>query len=82
MTSIQNEISELYNEKRKIQNSDIKNKEKQEKVREIQEEINTKIKNSLKSYKNVENVDKERNDITKIGETYYIKSDRRVANTI
>ncbi len=82
LTSIQNEISELYNEKRKIQNSDIKNKEKQEKVREIQEEINTKIKNSLKSYKNVENVDKERNDITKIGETYYIKSDRRVANTI
>ena len=75
LTYVQSEISELYNEKRKIQNSNISNSEKQKKVREVQQEINTKMKNAIKTYKNVEIVDKDRNDISKIGETYYIKNE-------
>jgi len=70
LNSANSEISELYKQKRDIQNSNLKNKEKAEKVREIQAQINEKMKSALKEYKNVEKID---DDIAKIQDETYIK---------
>ena len=53
MGTIRTELGELYAQKREIQNSDLSDKEKDELVREIQEEINAKAKESLDTYGDV-----------------------------
>lgn len=53
MNSVNAELSELYKLKREIQNSDISDSRKYEKVRAIQDEINTLAKESLQSYNDV-----------------------------
>ena len=53
LTSKNMEISELYAERRKIQNSNLNNKEKFDKVREQQEKINNAMKKALEESKNV-----------------------------
>lgn len=68
LNEVNSSVSDLYKQKREIQMSDMKNKEKSEKVREIQDEINQIMKEALNSYKNV---DKE-NDIAKIKDTTYL----------
>ena len=51
--SVSTELSELYAEKREIQNSDLANNEKYEAVRELQMQINDLTRESLNAYKNV-----------------------------
>ncbi len=51
--SINAELSELYAQKREIQNSDLANDEKYEAVRELQEQINDLARESLNTYENV-----------------------------
>ena len=54
MNSISSELSDLYAQKREIQNSDLSDKEKYEAVREIQEQINSIAKEALDSYGDVD----------------------------
>ncbi len=70
LTEKNDEISDLYKEKREVQLSDMKNKEKSEKVREIQNKINTKMKDALESYKDIKKIDK---DIIKVKDSTYLK---------
>lgn len=56
MNSINAELSELYQQKREIQNSDISDKEKSAAVREIQAQIVSLTRDSLNTYENV-NID-------------------------
>ena len=51
--SINAELSELYEQKREIQNSDLADDEKYEAVRELQEQINDLARESLNTYENV-----------------------------
>lgn len=51
--SINAELSELYAQKREIQNSDLADDEKYEAVRELQEQINDLARESLNTYENV-----------------------------
>jgi len=57
LTSKSSEISDLYKQKKAIQNSDITDKEKQEQTRKIQIEINKKEKEALNELKNPDRVD-------------------------
>ena len=50
LNSVSKEMGDLYKEKRKIQMSNISNKEKTAKVREIQEKINTLAEKGLSNY--------------------------------
>lgn len=52
LNSISRSMSDLYKEKRQIQMSNISNKEKTKKVREIQEQINKLAEEGLNNYKN------------------------------
>ena len=52
LNSISRSMSDLYKEKRQIQMSNISNKEKTKKVREIQEQINQLAEEGLNNYKN------------------------------
>ncbi len=56
MGTIRTELGELYAEKREIQNSNLSDAEKNAAVREIQEQINAKAKESLDTYGTV-NID-------------------------
>lgn len=53
MNSVNSELGELYAQKREIQNSDLSDAEKDKAIREIQEQINSKARESLSSYSNV-----------------------------
>jgi hypothetical protein len=53
MNAVNSELSDLYKEKREIQNSDLSDAEKYEAVREIQEQINSLARDSLSSYGDV-----------------------------
>lgn len=65
------EMSELYNEKRKIENSNKKDSIKYKESRKIQEQINATAKNALKAYNKVK---KNNNDYAIVGEFHYKKS--------
>ena len=54
MNSVSSELGELYGLKREIQNSDLPDSRKYEKVRDIQDEINALARESLNAYKNVQ----------------------------
>lgn len=69
LTSISKEMSDLYKEKRQVQMSNISNKEKTQKVREIQEKINELAEKGLNNYKN----GKQNTNSSKIGNEEYYK---------
>ncbi len=54
LNSISKNMGKLYKEKREIQMSNISNKEKTDKVREIQEKINLLAEQGLNNYKNAD----------------------------
>lgn len=53
INSVQSELSELYKQKREIQNSDLSDAEKYDAVRDIQKQINSLASESLETYKGV-----------------------------
>ena len=68
MTSKRSEISELYKEKREIQNSKITNSEKYRKVRDKQKEINKIAKEALENY---DKIKMQKSDYAIVGEFKY-----------
>lgn len=68
LNSVSKEMGNLYKEKRKIQMSNISNKEKTAKVREIQEKINTLAEKGLSNYNTGI---KTKNSYKAGGENYY-----------
>ncbi len=54
INSVKAEMNELYAEKREIQNSDLPNSEKYNRVLEVQKQINELSKEALNEYKNVD----------------------------
>lgn len=68
LNSVSKEMGDLYKEKRKIQMSNISNKEKAAKVREIQEKINTLAEKGLSNYNTGI---KTKNSYKAGGENYY-----------
>lgn len=56
MNSVNAELGELYKQKREVQNSDLFDDVKYERVRDIQDQINSLARESLNSYENV-NID-------------------------
>lgn len=54
INSVKAEMNELYAEKREIQNSDLPNSEKYQRVLEVQSQINELSKEALNEYKNVD----------------------------
>lgn len=56
MDSVSWDMSDLYKQKREVQNSDLPDDEKYEEVRKIQEQINELAKNAMSGYNNV-NID-------------------------
>lgn len=68
LNSVSKEMGDLYKEKRKIQMSNISNKEKTAKVREIQEKINTLAEKGLSNYNTGI---KTKNSYKAGGESYY-----------
>ena len=69
LNSVSKEMGDLYKEKRKIQMSNISNKEKTAKVREIQEKINTLAEKGLSNY----NTGIKTKNSYKVGEENYYK---------
>ena len=67
MSSVSDEMSDLYAEKRRIQNSDMSNSKKYKQIREIQKEIDALAEEALNSY---EDITYEGNH-AKIGDTYF-----------
>jgi hypothetical protein len=67
MGTVRNTLGELYAEKREIQNSDLSDAEKDEAVREIQEQINSIAKESLDTYNDV-SID---NGYATVGDLHY-----------
>ncbi|MBR2388153.1 MAG: hypothetical protein IKB02_05460 [Clostridia bacterium] len=53
INSVSSELGELYGLKREVQNSDLPDDRKYEKVRDIQDEINALARESLSTYENV-----------------------------
>ena len=53
INSVKSEMSELYQEKREVQNSNLSNSKKYDKVLDIQAEINELAENALSKYNNV-----------------------------
>lgn len=68
LNSVSKEMGDLYKEKRKIQMSNISNKEKTAKVREVQEKINTLAEKGLSNYNTGI---KTKNSYKAGGENYY-----------
>ena len=68
LNSVSKEMGDLYKEKRKMQMSNISNKEKTAKVREIQEKINTLAEKGLSNYNTGI---KTKNSYKAGGENYY-----------
>jgi hypothetical protein len=67
MGTVRSELSELYTQKREIQNSDLSDAEKDEAVRAIQEQINAKAKEALGTYGTV-NID---GNYATVGDLHY-----------
>lgn len=67
--AIGGELSELYEKKREIQNSNLSNSEKYEQANEIQEQINDITRNALSEYTNVLTT----NSYAKVGDREYYK---------
>lgn len=71
LNSVQQEISELYTEKRELQMSDVKDSEKRKLVEKIQSQINEIAKSALDEYKNVTSL----SDYGKVADIeYYLNS--------
>ena len=70
LNSISRSMSDLYKEKREVQMSDISNKEKTKKVREIQEQINQLAEEGLNNYKNTTQGE----NYSKVGDEEYYKN--------
>ncbi len=70
LDSISKDMSDLYKEKRQVQMSNISNKEKTQKVREIQEKINQLAEKGLNNYKN----GSQNKNSSKIGDEEYYKN--------
>lgn len=70
LNSISKDMSDLYKEKRQVQMSNISNKEKTQKVREIQEKINQLAEKGLINYKN----GSQNKNSSKIGDEEYYKN--------
>ena len=68
MTSIGTEVSELYKQKRQVQNSDLADDAKYEKVRNIQKQINELMEEGLSNYQNITYVDENH---ANVGSRYY-----------
>lgn len=68
-SDISKDMGDLYKEKREIQNSDLPDSDKKEKIKDIQKEINKIAKDGLA---NIENLKIDRNT-TKIGNNQYYK---------
>ena len=67
MSAVNSEMSDLYKQKREIQNLPLKDSAKYSQVRSIQEKINELAKNALKSYNNV-SID---NGYATVGDKHY-----------
>lgn len=81
MDTVGYELSDLYKQKREIQNSDMSDSEKYEKSRELQQQIVERMKQSLNSYENInasgvyaEVGDKRYNKDAESGKWYEIKA--------
>ena len=72
INSVKDEISELYKDKREIQNSNLKDSEKYSKVREVQQKINDIAEYALDDYKNI---NKSENYAEIGGVEYYKRND-------
>lgn len=72
MSSVSDEMSDLYAEKRRIQNSDMSDSEKYKKIREIQKDIDALAEDALNSY---EGINYEGN-YAEIGGKYYKWDDK------
>lgn len=72
INSVKSEISKLYAEKRKIQSSDLKDSEKFNKARDIQNQINEKAKDVLSNYNEVQI----KNNYASVGNRQYYKNNK------
>ena len=72
MNSVNTQLSELYQQKREIQNGNLPDAEKYEQVRDIQQQIVDIARESLNAYENV-NID---NDYATVGDRHFIKNDK------
>lgn len=72
INSVKSEISKLYVEKRKIQSSNLKDSEKFNKARDIQNQINEKAKDVLSNYNEVQI----KNNYASVGNRQYYKNNK------
>ena len=70
LNNISRSMSDLYKEKREVQMSNLTNKEKTKKVREIQEQINQLAEEGLNNYKNTTQGE----NYSKVGDEEYYKN--------
>jgi hypothetical protein len=75
MNSINSELSELYAEKRNIQNSDLSNAEKYEAVRDIQKQIVDLTRESLATYDDIDYQSARDGEYVNIGNRYFKQDD-------
>lgn len=77
MNSINSEISELYQQKREIQNSDLSDEEKYEAVRDIQQQIVDLMKGGMSSYEDITFEDDYRvgGEYARIGDRVYKRNE-------
>lgn len=69
ISSIQNDLSELYTKKREIQNSNLSDKNKKEQLKEVQKQINEIAKDGINSLENL----KTTNNTATVGDNQYYK---------
>lgn len=69
MTEVSKDLSDLYSEKRDIENSNLADKEKKVKVREVQKEINNIVEERLNNVETIDNT----STTAKIGDSQYYK---------
>lgn len=73
-SSVSEEMSKLYKEKREIQKSDLSDKEKKTKVKEVQEKINTLAKEGLENLNDFSTTNSNTSNTAIIGNEKYYKS--------
>ena len=73
MSSVRSELSDLYKQKRELQNDNLPDSEKYEKVRELQKQIDELAKNALNAYENV-TID---GKYATIGDQHYLWNDSK-----
>lgn len=69
MTEVSKDLSDLYSEKRNIENSNLSDKEKKVKVRKVQKEINNIVEERLDNVETINSNSK----VAKIGDSQYYK---------